>query len=402
MGHPGREFPGESPQGIDRVRRRAIILCAAWAATASAADIEIRSPGFAPSKVGPDGALIESWGTVALRMVAPEGGTTQQTKQDEPMPAAMTASRAGSLEFRQVAYRAPIWPEGADVIEAAAQNHGAKPAEAVIELAVPAKMSVGETVGMIEGRPSLALPFGLRHAREEREWGCAGGVTPLRGWAKPDRACDPAFKNIAAGMGGVPIRYRFATAPGAAKTVVLGFCETHHQAPNARIMIATVEGAPPQKVDPIARWGRHVPGVLRFAATDSDRDGRLTVTVAPDASSSDHNPILNAIWLFGPTAAPDDAAILSGDASPSAERYVDVGGDADQALYPPGNLRYTIPLLSGETRQILILARCPGAHTVPDPANSVWTATSLRKAAADVWRDRWVESAITPTKPKPR
>lgn len=369
---------------------------ACLAAVTVVADTEILSPGFAPSKVGPDGSLIEPWGAVALRLVAPEGATTEQQKQGDPMPAAVTVSKAGPVALRQLAYRAPIWPEGTDVIEASAENQGDKPAEAQIELAIPAKMALGDTVGLIEGKPSIALPSGLRPTRDEREWGCAGGVSALRGWAKPDRPCDPAFKNIAAGMGGVPIRYRFATPPGAAKTVVLGFCESHHENPGSRTMIATVEGAPAARVDPVARWGRHVPGVVRFAAKDADRDGRLDVAVAPDPATEDRNPILNAIWIFDAAAAPDDAAIIAGTGNPPAERCVDVGGENDQSLYASGNIRYTVPLQPGEKRLLLFLVRCPGSRAVPDPATTAWTPASLRKAAADVWQARWPESAAAP------
>lgn len=375
----------------------------AWAAcvgvAAVGAETEILSPGFAPSKVSADGSVIEPWGAVALRLLVPAGAATDQQIQGEPMPAAVTVSKAGPVSLRQIAYRAPIWPEGTDVIEAAAENCGDKSAEAQIELSLPEKMAVGETLGIIEGRPSLALPLKLRPTREEREWGCAGGVSNLRGWAKPNGPCDPAFQNIAAGMGGVPIRYRFAVSPGGAKAVVLGFCESHHTGARSRVMIATVEGALPQNVDPIARWGRHVPGLVRFSATDADRDGRLDVTVAPDPASGDRNPILNAIWIFDPGSVPDDAAILAGAGSPPAERYVDVGGENDQSLYPPGNLRYTIPLKPGERREILVLLRSPGSQAVPDPTAMVWTADALRKAAEDVWRARWPGSV--PAHPNP-
>lgn len=370
---------------------------ACLAVAAASADIEIRSPGFEPSRVAPDGSLIEPWGTVALRLVAPGGAAVEQQKQDEPMPAAITVSKAGPVALRQTAYRAPIWPEGTDVIEALAENGGEQPAEALIELALPEKMNLGEAIGLIEGRPSLTLPRGILPSREERDWGCAGGVSALRGWAKPDRPCDPAFKSVAAGMGGVAIRYRFAIPPGGARTVVLGFCESHHETPNSRMMIATAEGAAPHRIDPVARWGRHVPGVVRFAAIDANRDGRLDVAVAPDPSSADRNPILNAIWVFDPPAAPDDAPILAGTSSPAAERYVDVGGENDQSLYPPGNIRYAIPLQPGERRALLFLARCPGARAVADPTTTAWNPASLRKAAADVWKARWPEPAATPT-----
>ncbi len=368
------------------------LAACAWVAVLAATsrgEIEIGSPGFLSSKVAPDGSLVEPWGSVSLRLLGPAGAIIEQRRQDEPMPCAITLSDAGQVRLTQTAYRAPIWPEGCDVIEAAVENRGDQPVEAQLELALPEKMLIGETLGMIGGRPSLALPRALCSAREERDWGFMGGATALRGWGKPSKPCDPTFKNIAAGLGGVPIKYKFSTDVGGTMTVVLGFCESHHEMTNQRVMLATVEGAPPLSIDPIARWGRHVPGVVRFVAKDADRDGRIIVAVAPDALTSDRNPILNAIWLFAPSMVPDDATIIAGTASPSALKYVDVGGESDQSLYPPGNLKYTIPLLPRETRSLVLCARCPGAKSVPDPATSAWTSSSLRRAATEVWHDRW-------------
>jgi hypothetical protein len=318
------------------------------------------------------------------------------------LPAAVTTSRAGAVSLVQTAYRAPVWPQGVDVIEAVLKNSGDQAAEACLELRVPEKMAMGERVGSIEGRPSLALPADLSPARDEREWGCAGGVNALPGWGKPNRPCDPAFKSIAAGMGGVPITYRFAVPPGSRKRVVLGFCESHHADAGERIMALSVEGAAPQILDPISRWGRHTPGVVRFDACDADKNGRLQITAAPDATTHDRNPILNAIWIFAAGSPVDDAQLIAGAMNGSAERFVDVGGANDQSLYPPGNLRYTLALKPGEQRRLFLLVRCPGCLAVPDPDASTWNASSLRKAAADVWRDRWTEQvAAAPTPPAP-
>lgn len=124
-------------------------------------------------------------------------------------------------------------------------------------------MQVGETTGSIEGKPSLALPAGLQPIREEREWGCTAGVSALPGWAKPNVPCDPAFRNITAGMGGVPITYRFAVEPGSKRTVVLGFCESYHPTAGQRPMVVQVEGVfPAASQSGLSFPFRSVPGPL--------------------------------------------------------------------------------------------------------------------------------------------
>jgi len=362
------------------------LLAPTWAR----AEAEIGSPGFPPSKVADDGALIEPWGTIRLVIVTPEGAqTTGQRIEQAPMPVAVTRIEAGPVALEQSAYRAPVWPSGVDVIEGVLVNHGEAAAEVQLRVDVPEAMEIGERLGSLGGAPALALPKGLEPVREERAWGCTGGVRAIPGWARPRVECDPAFRNISAGMGGVPITYRFAVEPGAQRTVVLGFCESHHPSAGLRPLKALVEGTEARSIDPVDAWGRHGPGVVRFDAADADGNGRLEVAVAPHPIATDRNTILNVIWVFAPGAAVDEARLIAGELNGLAERYVDVGGENDQALYKPGDLQYALRLGPGARREFFFLVRSPGAPSVPDP--SLWDQSSLRKAAADVWRDRWEE-----------
>ena len=369
------------------------LVAAVWVVVATAfaqAEVELSSPGFPASKVADDGSLIEPWGTIRLHVVEPEGAAVASHRLEQsPMPVAITSVKAGSVTLTQSAYRAPIWPYGVDVLEASLCNTADAPAKVQLEMVVPDNMELGETAGTIKGRPSLALPANLSPVREEREWGCAGGVSALRGWGRPNTKCDPAFRNISAGMGGVPITYRFAVEPGAKRTIVLGFCESHHPSPGLRPVVACVEGANKQSIDPVETWGQHVPGVVRFDAKDADRDGRLQVTVAPHPAASDHNTILNVLWVFAPNVPIDEGALIAGRLNDQAERYVDVGGENDQGLYKPGNLKYVFQLQPKEQREFFFLLASPGCRSLPDLSLGVWNTASLRKAAADVWRDRW-------------
>jgi hypothetical protein len=367
-----------------------VLCCAVVAWSAWAADVELRSPGFPPSRVAADGSLIEPWGSIRLQIVTPSGAEVREQRAEQaPMPLAVTQTTAGSVTLTQSAYRSPIWPSGIDVLEASLVNTGDGQEEVQLELVVPAELDVGDSIGTFQGRPCIALPVNLKPQREEREWGCVGGVQELPGWAKPAVDCDPAFRNIAAGMGGVPITYRFAVEPGARRIVVLGFCESHHPTGGLRPVAVQVEGAKLRSVDPVAAWGQHIPGVVRFDAADADSNGRIEVTVAPHPNASDRNTILNVLWVFGPEARIDTDKLITGELNAQAERYVDVGGENDQGLYKPGNLKYVIPLEPKEQVEFLLLVASPGCRSVPDLSLGLWDSKSLRKAAEDVWADRW-------------
>lgn len=369
------------------------ILLAGLTATAGA-DIELRSPGFPPSTVDAQGAIHEKWGTMALQIQQPEGAAVAEHRYEEsPVPMAVTVKSAGAVKLTETVYHAPTWPSGVDVVEATLANTAAEPQNVVLQVLLPETVGVGERVGVAGGHPVLALPKGLEPVREEREWGCTGGIVALPGWARPQGECDPAFKNISAGMGGVPIVYRFGVPQGAERTVVLGFCESHWSTGGARLVEIRVEGAPKSEVDPVAAWGQHVPGCLVFDAKDADEDGRLEIVIAPHPKASDKNTILNAIWVFPSGANVDTDQIVKGEMNAAAERYVDVGGQNDQLLYKGGTLEYHLALEPNAEQTLVFLLETPAGGGVPNPDRTAWTPETLRKAAQDVWRDydpaRW-------------
>ncbi len=365
-----------------------MVFPAAWAS----GEVEIRSPGSPPSKVTGDGTLVEPWGAIRLELVKPENAQIVDHRAEEtPMPLAITCAKVGPVTLTESAYRAPVWPSGVDVLEAVVANTGDEAAKVELELVVPEGMQIGESTGAIEKQPSLVLPGNLVPIRQEQEWGCIEAVSALPGWAKPSAECDPAFQNISAGMGGTPIRYRFAVEPGSKRTVMLGFCESHHPSAGLRPLLAKVEGAEERAVDPVAAWGRHVPGVERFEAADANGDGRLDVAVAPHPQASDRNTILNVIWVFDPKTQIDEKKLIVGELNDLAQRYVDVGGEKDQLFYKPGNVRFALDLKPKEQTEFFFLVRSPDCQQLPDQSLGLWSRESLRKAAADVWKDRWSE-----------
>ena len=182
----------------------------------------------------------------------------------------------------------------------------------------------------------------------------------------------------------MPIQYRFTVAPKSEATLALGFCESHWAESGKRVLRCHVEGAPEQEVDPVAKWGRHQPGVLAFKARDDNGDGQLEITVRAAPTAGDRNPILNVIWIFPPGEVVDPAKVVSGAMSATAICYVDVGGENDQALYLPGKLEFPLKLSAGGTEELTFLVACRGG-SAPTPESSAWTAAALRRAARDVW-----------------
>lgn len=212
----------------------------------------------------------------------------------------------------------------------------------------------------------------------------------MPGWAKPQGECDPAFANIRAGMGGIPIGYRFRVAPRSQANVVLGFCESHWDRPQIRPLLCLVEGARPLLVDPINQWGRHQPGTLLFTASDTNADGWITVTIKPVPGAHDQNPILNVIWVFPPDKRPNLDRVAKGELNDQALYYVDVGGTKDQPILASQDLRFPMTLPGNGTKELTFCVACPGGSVVT-PELTAWTKDDLFRAAKEVWQ-AWSQS----------
>jgi len=356
----------------------------------AAEPISIHSPGFPPSSLDAEGRLVEDWGSLGVALSGEgvvDGPTVlQAVKLDDVIPAAQAATDRGAVRLIRTAFRAPAFPSGLDVLTVRVEEARGQPAEVMLGLDLPAKAAIGLRTVRLGGRVVLTLPDESLADRPMRDWGYCDEATSLPGWAKPAVKCDPAFRNIRAGMGGVPIVYRFAVEPKSAATVVLGLCESHWAEAGQRPLSCRVEGAAAQTIDPVGKWGQHKPGALIFAARDENGDGKLEVVVRAAPGARDRNPILNVIWIFPPGESPNLERLVSGDLSAAAARYVDVGGESDQSIYPPGMLEYRIVLPAGGAQELSFFVACPNS-SAPLPDTSTWTAATLRRAALDVWRD---------------
>ena len=377
------------------------------ACAAGDAGVDLGQPGFPASRMDAAGQLVEDWGAVRLilqgKNLPAEGKTTVfRMMLDGVVPAASARTEYGPVTLTVTAFRAPAWPAGLDVLLARVQENAKRERKLSLSLRLPEKAQVQTASVMMGGKAVIALPQDVTPKRTEREWGCASDASALPGWAKPVGACDSAFKNIRAGMGGVPIVYRFPIEKKGAARVVLGFCESHWQIAGQRPLVCAVEGAPRQEVDPIAKWGRHKPGALVFDASDENGDGELDIAVLGKPGSKDLNPILNVVWIFQSGLKLDMDKVIAGQFNAAALRYVDVGGERDQALYVQGNVEYelTLPpfdklraapsMVEGPPSgalEIGFIVACKGA-SAPSPERSAWTPETLRKAAREFW-DEW-------------
>jgi hypothetical protein len=355
------------------------------------ADVTFTSPGLAPTRMDDQGRLVEDWGSITVTVAGAGLPTTAPTtlqglKLDGLIPAAQAQSRYGTVALTLTAFRAPVWPAGLDVLTVRLAETAGQETPAQLSLTLPENAQVGLKTVTLGGRAVLGLPTGTKASQVMREWGWADDAVALPGWAKPAVDCDPAFQNIRAGLGGVPILYHFKVDPKAKVKAVLGFCESFWAQAGQRPVICQVEGAPTQEVDPLARWGQHRPGAILFDASDANGDGTLDVSVLPKPGAPDQNPILNAIWLFPADASPNLEQVIAGKLNAVALRYVAVGGSNDQSLYAGGRVEYALKLPAHATQELTFLVACPGS-SVPPPDQTAWTPEKLRQSAAAVWRD---------------
>jgi hypothetical protein len=143
------------------------------------------------------------------------------------------------------------------------------------------------------------------------------GTQTVRNWAKPPAGVTQKLATIAVGWNRA-IHYQIKVPPGASVTAALGLCEGWHDKAGRRVMILSVEGAPPQKVDPVADLGKNVAGAFWFDARDANHDGLIDLKVAAAEDAQDKNTILNGFWIFDAPVRHDNAALLAGNLDPQA------------------------------------------------------------------------------------
>ena len=192
------------------------------------------------------------------------------------------------------------------------------------------------------------------------------------GWAAPPQGSDPAFANVAIGMGR-SVHYRFKARKAEGYTVVFGLCEGYWAKGAQRILVLEVEGKPVRTVDMATEFGRNQPALLSFPARDENRDGWIDVSVAAATNSPDKNTILNVLWVLSGDAKPDQQSLLAGTSTCPALAHLDCGADAVEN-HPP--------------RHDLVLVHMRNTGTAPASVSPTLTVESDQRMAPDVFRRR--------------
>ncbi|MEO6005093.1 MAG: hypothetical protein ABIZ04_08135 [Opitutus sp.] len=217
------------------------------------------------------------------------------------------------------------------------------------------------------------------------------GITGALGWAKPGPDVSPEFRNVAWGINR-PLRYRVRVAPGAAKRVMLGFCESYKLRIGDRIAEMHVEGSPVLALDLGLNAPLNRPQVFLFDASDADGNGWIDVTIiAPQGR--DPNTTLAAIAVYPAGLRLTRAELIAGSTGPKdqAELRIACGTevrrepartDLIHARYSgdaqPSVVIKTGRVLSSSADGLITDNGLPFLVTTPQPVRSEKTDTGWR------------------------
>lgn len=136
------------------------------------------------------------------------------------------------------------------------------------------------------------------------------GISGVPHWAQPADGVSPEFRHVAWGNNR-PVAYRVRVPAGAAKRVLLGFCESYKKYLFQRTATMEVEGAATQAVDLALNAPHHAPQVFLFDARDENNDGWLNLRVfAPQGQ--DPNSTLATIAVYPPGTALNREELIAG------------------------------------------------------------------------------------------
>lgn len=140
------------------------------------------------------------------------------------------------------------------------------------------------------------------------------GISGVEYWALPAAGVSPEFRNVAWGNNR-PVAYRFRVPAGAAKRVMLGYCESYKKLLFQRTAVMEVEGAATQSVDLALNAPLNQPQVFLFDARDENNDGWINVRVfGPQGQDPNSTLATLAVYPAGTVLTRDE--LVAGSLAP--------------------------------------------------------------------------------------
>jgi len=125
-----------------------------------------------------------------------------------------------------------------------------------------------------------------------------------------DGKYDPRFKSFLVGWN-QPMVFKYKCEPGKKYKVAFGLIENFYSEPGYRKQDYRIEGKTVLSVD-AAEYGKAVPVIKTFEATDTNGDGLLDLGVHSAEGTSDLNTVFGCLFVFAADDCPTDQQILEG------------------------------------------------------------------------------------------
>lgn len=158
------------------------------------------------------------------------------------------------------------------------------------------------------------------------------GISGVPHWAQPAVGVSPEFRNVAWGNNR-PVAYRVRVPAGAAKRLMLGFCESYKKLLFQRTASMEVEGAAPQAVDLALNAPTNTPQVFLFDARDENNDGWISLRVfGPQGQDPNSTLATIAVYAAGTVLSRDE--LLAGSLAPKDRAELRIACGVEMSRQP--------------------------------------------------------------------